>query len=659
MGNMILGDPEMLRSALHSSGEVASPALSETEAQPEDSRASVGSRGTESTDRQSQPPVYGLPTLFPRSAIPKQTRSILAKSCWRRNAPPHSEAASCSSDGRASRAASDASSVVSDVRDDFQATSMGQPWGQQAWPGSARVTQPKNMQDILTSSKGVSRSAAVQPLAVVMPGEHVASADARRKRPRNLSGNTLFRGSSSFSDFESVSSNTSASLGGRALMLLPSRQPGLAEQFGPAGVLMPSRSEPPRQTAAGAAATSSSQPHFRGDSSVVFQGITVQRSFSGSSLSSVQSGQRQAAVRVNEKAWPSNTDWHMYVFGGRGLMNRPVQKVVRLHVPTGPAEQLQSRPYCLALPTDESEELSKCTFRDTASAEWQDIATMYDSTVGIMATRCSRGIFVAGGSRPDVDKPVPIARILKTDSGAIGHTWTTLPEMPEGLRHAQAVYIPDMDHVQVLGGRTSRLDGSGLGVTNKVRTIAMSNSACSWVESTPFPAARFAFGATYAVQLGATVVAGGIDRSGIVQANTWMWDPRMPDWDTKESLQLLTPRAHFRMVYNGGYGMYAIGGETIAGEGIKSVEFLDLRRPEKWQEIKSMPSYRRRAGVAMAPGGSALFVMGGQRTWRPNRSSCDALFVDADVWAKDVVPNLPQVRGDCVAVWAPTTSSAF
>jgi len=410
---------------------------------------------------------------------------------------------------------------------------------------------------------------------------------------------------------------------------------------------------------AAAGSGNANQAHYRGDSGPTFQHGVAQRSFSGSSLSSVQSGQRHAAVRVDEQAWPKSTDWHMYVFGGRGAMNRPVQKVVRLHVPAGPAEQLQSRPYCLALPMDESDELSKCTFRETSSAEWQDVATMYDSTVGVMAARCSRGIFVGGGSRPDVDKPVPIARILKTDAGSMSHTWTTLPEMPEGVRHAQAVYIPDVDHVQVLGGRTSQLDGSGMGVTNKVRTISMGNSGGSWVEATAFPQARFAFGATYAVQLGATVVAGGIDRSGIVQANTWMWDPRMPDWDTKDSLQLLTPRAHFRMVYNGGYGLYAVGGETIAGEGIKAVEFLDLRRPEKWQEVKSMPSQRRRAAVAMAPGGSALFVMGGQRTWRPNRSSCDALFVDADVWATQVVPNLPQVRGDCVAVWAPTTSTAF
>ena len=227
-----------------------------------------------------------------------------------------------------------------------------------------------------------------------------------------------------------------------------------------------------------------------------FQSIAAQRSNTGSSFSSVLSGQRQAAARVDERAWPSSTDWHMYVFGGRGVMNRPVQNVIRLTVPTGPAEQLQSQPYCLALPTDESDELSKCTFRDTTSAQWQEVATMYDSTVGIMATRCSRGVFVAGGSRPDVDKPVSIARILKTDAGSIGHNWAMLPDLPEGLRHAQAVYVPDSDHVQVMGGRTGHSNGSGLGVTNKVRTIAMGNDGESWCESTPFPAPRFAFGAT-------------------------------------------------------------------------------------------------------------------------------------------------------------------
>ena len=648
MGSMLLGDPELLRFRKFSASPVSvAQAPCESDACQEDSRGSIASRGTDGSDCIF--PVFGLPTLLPRTAIAKSTRGVLSQGAAR--SATFGYPASVSSGGRSSRADSDSSSTTSDARD---GGALG-AWQRQA---SHAFRRPHGQAQAGTGEQHpgkIVRSAAVYPTGGQIPLP--LDADSRRKRPRSATGGSgLFRGNSSVvSDQDSMSSHTSASLGGRALFLVPPSQPGIAAQFGPAGVMLPCRPDAVPLAAAGGGAAAGG--HFRGDTEPGVYHSGMGRSASSGSFSSYQSGQRQKAVRVNDAAWPSSTDWHMYVFGGRGSLNRPVQTVLRLSIPSGPSEQLQNRPYCLALPVGREEELTECSFRETSNARWEEVATMPDSTVGIMATRCSRGIFVGGGSRPDVDKPVPSASVLRNDGN--GHSWMTLPELPEGLRHSQAVFIPDADVVQVLGGRSSSLDGSALGVTNKVRTLSMHHSRGQWVESTPCPQARFAFGATHATQLGATIVAGGIDHGGQVQANTWLWDPRMPEWDTKDSLRLQMPRAHFRMVYNGGYGIYAVGGESASGEGVKAVEFLDLRRPEKWQEVKSMPCSRRRAGVAMAPGGSALFVLGGQRTWRPNQSGCDALFVDADVWAKHVVPNMPQVRGDCVAVWAPTTSSVF
>lgn len=578
---------------------------------------------------------FGVPALFPASAISDTTQALLNKykvrvvgALARSLQVPSSSlgfGGSFASSGRTSPALSQSSVATGEAS---------------AWP--SMFSTSRHSDGTLAPGEAANEGA----------GDDVPP--SRSKRPRTTSGSvspSLLAGNwTDASDAESLSTCSSTVRSGTRAYYTTNHMTRVAQRqvrkawepsqaakpvpFGRQAVLPPG----------GAAAT------FRGalppPDSVTEREDTAWSQRTPPGCSTAACALAAPAEASDQNWWGSSQEGALYVAGGRGWWNAPSLDILRLTEFTGGSSRTAS------------DQHDSATF-PLAKASWACVGQGPQHSVGMAACACPQGLALLGGSPPDKDLPSRSAFVLSTGSLPADHSLQALPDLPAGVRHAGAAWSAPESQLTIVGGCLSRGATESLtAATTAVYQLLLSGSGqAAWVEGVPMPSAKYAFGCCEVASGSAVLVAGGIDASSSVCRTVSLLDTRCRRWEDLPSLN--HARAYFSVAPDGRGRVYAVGGQGPESRALSSVEFLDMRMADKWYPAAPLPLTRRRVATAMVPGQEVLLALGGQRALMPNRRSVDVFSLDGDVWEAGGAPELPAGRGDCVAVWVPNSSSVL